>query len=291
MNRKIYPNQHEAIIKMYVEDKKPTTEICKIFNVKAGAITRVLKINNIEIQEYRNRKYYFDLDYFSQIDTEDKAYFLGLLYADGYVRTTRGGIVVLQLQEKDTETLESMRGAVGYTGDFKIIQKRKPHHQNKIRLELQSHKMAMDLTKWGCFNKKSLTLKFPDFLSGELLRHFIRGYFDGDGGITVPTKEFKILSSFTSSPFFINTLKEVLTNIFGFNFYIQSYKYSPAKSLRLGGTRQNIIFLDWLYKNCSVKMERKYNKFINFINKYKARGSARVKSKYHEEINTILLNY
>lgn len=45
--------------------------------------------------------------------------------------------------------------------------------------------MVADLEKWGCIENKTFKLKFPEFLSEELVPHFIRGYFDGDGSVFI----------------------------------------------------------------------------------------------------------
>lgn len=58
---------------------------------------------------------------------------------------------------------------------------------NRARLTITNKKIAKDLIKCGCIPNKSLVLKFPDeriFASKDLIRHFIRGYFDGDGCIS-----------------------------------------------------------------------------------------------------------
>lgn len=53
------------------------------------------------------RKYYFDFNYFQTIDTSEKAYWLGFMYADGSVRnnTLRVGLI--------TEAAKHGRKAIG----------------------------------------------------------------------------------------------------------------------------------------------------------------------------------
>jgi intein/homing endonuclease len=50
-------------------------------------------------------------------------------------------------------------------------------------IRLYGKKLHDDLVKHGCVEKKSLILQFPKDLSQELISHFVRGYFDGDGCI------------------------------------------------------------------------------------------------------------
>lgn len=56
------------------------------------------------------------------------------------------------------------------------------------RIQISSKTLTADLLKLGCTPRKSLTLKFPNdgiFKSNDLIRHFIRGYFDGDGSVFI----------------------------------------------------------------------------------------------------------
>ena len=73
----------EEVIRLYTEDNLSASKISKLFNVDVATITNRLKVNNIEVKK-THRKYLINKDYFEVIDTEDKAYWLGFLMADGY---------------------------------------------------------------------------------------------------------------------------------------------------------------------------------------------------------------
>jgi hypothetical protein len=49
------------------------------------------------------------------------------------------------------------------------------------KLSVASPQLTARLAKHGIFPNKTFTLEWPDHLDPELLRHFLRGYFDGDG--------------------------------------------------------------------------------------------------------------
>lgn len=57
--------------------------------------------------------------------------------------------------------------------------------QQAYRISIYSKELSDDLTKLGCFQNKSLELKFPTNkqVPDKLIHHFMRGYFDGDGSI------------------------------------------------------------------------------------------------------------
>ena len=127
----------------------------------------------------------------------------------------------------------------------------------------------------GCVPKKSLILKFPLEIfenHKDLIRHFIRGYWDGDGCLTYRDKgknrpEINVIS----------------TN----DFLMEMQKFLPVKqkeNIPIKHKGNNIIrqwqcegksaynVAKYLYENATVFLERKYNKYIEFIELYKNKG-------------------
>ena len=117
------------------------------------------------------------LPHFEKIDSEEKAYWLGFLYADGYISFSENKIE-LSLAEKDVHHIEKFRDFLGINNRICYRPSVKAY-----RLSFRSDKCKQDLINQGCTPRKSLTLKFPTSkqVPYELIRHFIRGYFDGDG--------------------------------------------------------------------------------------------------------------
>ena len=87
-------------------------------------LKEILKKNNIipRNKSIANRIYFCDDNYFEKIDSKDKAYFLGLLMADGnkYKNTVR-----IELQEKDKSILELFKKYIEYEGNLTYIAPRK----------------------------------------------------------------------------------------------------------------------------------------------------------------------
>lgn len=122
-------------------------------------------------------KYSYNNEAFKNIDTEDKAYWLGFMYADGYVSKNVDKFA-LSLAEKD-------KNHVGEFRDF-IVPDRELEYQEgqkSYRITISSKEITADLVSKGCTPQKSLTLQPPPegAIPDQLVRHFIRGYFDGDG--------------------------------------------------------------------------------------------------------------
>jgi len=174
-------------------------------------------------------------DYFEKIDSEDKAYFLGLLYADGNVYLKRNRVQIT-LQNEDKYILELFAKKINYTGKF---------YQDRGRYSkmiICSKKMVQDLINLGCVPNKSLILQFPNNqqVPKHLLRHFIRGYFDGDGCATIGQvkenyRKF-ITCSFTSTKMFIEKLNELLLE-----FSIESKKFTPRYKNIKDSAGSNVI--------------------------------------------------
>lgn len=131
------------------------------------------------------RKYDIDEDYFDVIDTQNKAYALGLYYADGSVASNGGTLVRLSLQECDKEILDKLNSEFGGNRKLLFIEyhKKNKNWSNQYCLSISNKKLHNDLIKHGCLPNKSLILKFPTTVPYDLTRHFIRGYFDGDGSL------------------------------------------------------------------------------------------------------------
>lgn len=155
------------------------------YNVCTWSIRNVIKKNNIKP---RVRKYKCNEEYFGKIDNIKKAYWLGLLFADGYVRKRRqfngkhkqGGIVGISLKDGDEYLLEKF--IIDLESTYKLRKQIKDGFLS-YKLEINSSKMTDDLINLGCIPNKSLILLPPKNLKDEFICHFIRGYFDGDGSI------------------------------------------------------------------------------------------------------------
>lgn len=238
----------------------------------------------------RERKIHLNEFYFDNINTEYKAYFLGFLWADGCNILHRNRISVV-IHFKDYELLRKLNDLIydsdaikiqrrnGYSGHF-IKGKFCRNTGNSIRLDINSKYMSSKLNSYGMIPRKSSVVEFPpeDVLPRDLQRHFIRGYFDGDGSIIKYKKIGKGYSiKIASSHAFCVELKSVVLNKTALNFYLYNYK-DKYSTLGLGGTYNSKIFCDWIYSDSNIYMDRKYKKYLEVV-KY-ASQLQRAKLKY-----------
>ena len=190
---------YQLAIEDYLKSDSSTAASANKYGVKNQSLTKYLKDLNLydESRKGVNKKAYNE-HFFDVIDTEEKAYWLGFIFADGYIYsspldTSKKRIdwnFELCTKGDDKEHMEKFAKAIGYNKELHVTKADKYGH-TRCRVCLSSEILWRQLNSLGCTPRKSLTLKFPDediFKSKDLIRHFIRGYFDGDGCISYANK-------------------------------------------------------------------------------------------------------
>lgn len=227
-----------------------------------------------------DRLYTLNDSYFNQINTEEKAYFLGLLFTDG--TNYENGYIKIDLIESDCYILERLKKSINYTGDIhhypaesKIINGKKYSCQPSCRLSFLSREMSKTLSDYGIIPNKSKLGNYvknnviPDYL----YNHWVRGLIDGDGGIdywidneNTGHKKFQI--NFCSVEDSVNKLADFLGNKFNCKPCIQDrYPDKDNNNLQLCISGNKIVreITDWLYKNATIYLQRKYDKYQELI--------------------------
>ncbi len=255
--------QTQEIISLYTEENIGRRKVAEKVGLKPGVVVRVLKENNIPMTNTQ-RIYKCNENTFNKIDNEFKAYWLGFLYADGCISRNT---LILRLSSKDELHLEKFKN---FLESDAIIKKGKQNsfgiNTEYVEIRINSKKIVQDLINLNCYYCKSLILIFPSssIVPSELLNHFVRGYFDGDGSISL-TKEDQYTVSFQGTEDFLNNLK----NIFNINVKLEKRKEtSKVYYIRFGGNLQVIEKLNWLYNNANIYLERKYDRYNELLNKY-----------------------
>lgn len=214
--------------------------------------------------------YKCDRGYFKEIDTEEKAYWLGFLYADGSVSINSGVsyIMSLTIAIKDSEHLFKFKKALNCNIPERSVTAVNPYNiediRDLVRLDISSKEMCNDLICHGCVPSKSLIKEFPIGVPKLLFRHFLRGYFDGNGFIT-ETDKTPLQLGFTSSLPFINHLEEHLKSTLGIKKFTktiyQSKNHLEWSTLRKAGI-DALNILNYLYEDSTIYLNRKYNKWV-----------------------------
>lgn len=214
----------------------------------------------------------YNSTFFDKIDTELKAYLLGYLVADGCITIEErwerpSNIHRIQFQSSidDLQVLELIRNTIA--PHLKISkQKAIGNRKESIRLRLACKYMVDSLMDiHGIKPRKTWDYEFESpKLPYNLVRHFIRGFFDGDG--SVGKGHFSFI--FNSKIFLNKVLKHILDNTTNLKYYIYeenrhtSIYYSLHFSINIDS---RIQLFNYLYKDCNYKLDRKYNIFYNTV--------------------------
>ena len=225
------------------------------------------------------RKYQVNDNFFNSIDNQDKAWLLGLLYADGCVYDD--GVIKIDLTVSDRELLEKIKKLIDCEYEIKQYGegKKKFTTNNKIydckdmcRLSWRSKQMKEDLEKLGCCHNKTYILKFPteEIIPNEFIKDFIRGYMDGDGGISywIPNKNTnwkKFELHFCGTTEMIYGIAEIFKSKFNCCPSISSRyedRNNNNKQFNVCGNRVILKILNWLYSDANMYMQRKHEKYL-----------------------------
>ena len=265
---------YQLAIEDYLKSDSSTAASANKYGVKNQSLTKYLKDLNLydESRKGVNKKAYNE-HFFDVIDTEEKAYWLGFIFADGYIYsspldTSKKRIdwnFELCTKGDDKEHMEKFAKAIGYNKELHVTKADKYGH-TRCRVCLSSEILWRQLNSLGCTPRKSLTLKFPDediFKSKDLIRHFIRGYFDGDGCISYANKEHTIPSyQILGTKEFLKVIMSYL-NIEETLFHNHNNKKEVTMFIHAYSKRA-MQLLHKLYDNCSIYLNRKYDRFIYF---------------------------
>lgn len=261
--------QQTQIIDMYINQNMSTVKIGNIFNCGNKVIAKVLEKHSVPRTGVGRRKYSLNEYYFDEIDTPIKAYILGFFYADGCNYKPKQTIS-MSLQEDDKDILERIRNEIGSERQLEFLDYTNKHdfgynYKNQYRLLLFSAHMCRTLEKKGMSPNKSLILEFPEWLDENLYSHFIRGYFDGDGSVVFPTYSDSAIITITSTEKFCTFIKDYLEKTLSIRGYITdaSNHNGITKVFGIGNKQKVKTFLDWLYKDADIYLERKYQRYIN----------------------------
>lgn len=260
----------KKIIELY-KDGLSMRKVAEEIGVSSGTVSNVIKKYGETPRDKhqkghskgtsKNRKYYLNESIFEKIDTEEKAYWLGFLYADGYIGYR--GVVSLALKESDLKHIELFKTFI----DAKEVNIKYYSRTKSYRINICSVKLTSDLCLLGCTQKKSKTLTFPssETVPDNLIHHFMRGYFDGDGSIMI-NKKNKLVFHLCGTNDFLNGFEEnMLKNINRKepNKRIRNKEWSECVEAISYAKQEDVekIF-NYLYKDATIYLKRKYEKFI-----------------------------
>lgn len=245
------------------------TQISKSFNVSSTKIRHTLINNNVilrpkHIFNRKNKKNSKELNinYFKNIDSNDKAYWLGLITADGTIQ--KDGYKV-SLTSKDIELIEKFKKIINSEHAISKIEsfdKRTSKIYTRYLIQVCSKEFVKNIIFQGITNNKSHICEFPK-IKEKFYLSFIRGLFDGDGCISFDGNRMRMQ--------FIAT-KEILEFIQ--KYFYEKHKIEPHPMYNVSKNTNTFVIhyfkdtkklLSLLYKNSNqdIRLNRKYKLYEN----------------------------
>lgn len=235
---------------------KPISILLKQSGVNVSARTRKSS-NASKINE----------DYFHVIDTQEKAYWLGFIVADGCIAETGNSLALaIELKEQDEYLFDNFEKEIGGTN-------KRYYNRGCCAIRYGSLKMCSDLSKYGIVPRKSDKTVFPT-IREDLVRHFIRGVFDGDGTVFLrkdSTKKHgvRLEFGFAGTESLLLSIKSHLMKDISISDnkvlirqdrHVSQLMFSKMKDIK--------HFYDYIYSDSKIHLERKKAKFESFLSLY-----------------------
>lgn len=241
------------------------------FNLKSQGLRRAAIASKLEIPEWKlkrliskngwgaKRPVVANANAFSDL-TEHSCYWGGFIAADGCITSDT---LKICLNYDDTLHIEKFKSYVAST--HKITSNTDKYYRSEIGFKNLTINKDL-LNNFNITNNKSLTYVMPD-IDNDMFRHFLRGYFDGDGSICESFSNKNsitatLYATITGSHGFINAIEVKLLDILGIKGTVQNKgRVSTLKYT----TNKAKILLNYLYKDSTIYLDRKYSKYVDIV--------------------------
>ena len=281
--KKIFEKELKEICQLYQGDMSSIKIGCQ-FGISGTHVRRLLEQAGVPRRSPREAhlRYRCNEDYFADIESQEQAYWLGLLGADGSIEDTKAGSspsLILGLKEGDKEHIQKFAQAIEATHPIHTYYKNRTALRRDgsciqsgglARLQISSPKLCADLISWGVRPRKDATLRFPQNLPAQLLRHYVRGFTDGDGGLYFQAGESYTVSTyrvFNNRPFLLG-LQSYLMQAIGLSR--TKLAEPPSKSPEYGSLVYNGRFqvpkiIRYLCEDATIFLARKWETAIRIL--------------------------
>ena len=241
--------------KQIIEDYQSGLSMAKVgkkWNCDPTTVSNILKAYSISSRNLSQARrnylnYSINEDAFSDINNPDSAYWLGVMYSDGFISankyTNKFGITI---KDTDKDLLIKFKEFLKYSGNINYYEANTTYGICNVgRLLIGNNKIVDDLIKHGVVEHKTFKIKkLPNTI---YMDDFIRGYIDGDGSLRKAYPNIRICGN-----------KEFLQEIA--NYFMLPYHLNPDKTIYnlAYNTKESEYLEKRLYKNAKYYLDRKY---------------------------------
>ena len=232
------------------------TSVAKKFGVNRQTISSRIK------NAPDRRKKAVNSNYFEKIDTEEKAYWLGFFEADGCIKAD--GTIQLSLCIEDCKHVEKFKQAIESDHDIKLENNSFGNKASKLAvIRFGDKKMVQDLNNLGVYRNKTLKEKPPVDLREDLVKPYIRGLIDGDGWFSTSIDNRRGYTNYELGLGSSEEMLEWVVKQLSTHINIKPRKITEYKTIhRVRYSGKDVLkILDWLYKDSTIYLDRKYEKY------------------------------
>jgi intein/homing endonuclease len=237
-------------------------ELCTIFPQRSYS---AIEFQALKMGLRRKVQYVLPVINFSIIDTQEKAYFLGFVSADGYLLNNPDkGLYKLSivLAEQDYEFLCMLRDFISPDSAINKYKRKDNNTQIQCYLDIWNKKLIEELQIWGLHQKKSHTLTFPYSIPKKFYWHWIRGYFDGDGCVYI-TKGGSLVAHLSGNVNVLTSIKEIFNSDHENRCNVYEHPKGIYRQISYSSKTAE-AFLELMYQDATMYMPRKYLKYTKY---------------------------
>lgn len=253
--------QIDDIVYKYTKESWTRQDLINLYSTNGREITKILKDSGVDTTYNRGRKTNRNVNnnYFKTIDTEQKAYILGMLTADGCVRYSKHGTLYMSLQLIDIDIIKNIKNELNSDSKIHVSKRDRSHIKNEkpiYSFTIYSNELCNDLISYGVAPQKTKNVDWlPNNIPDNLKRHYLRGLIDGDGSI-YKMKDGRWAITLTNNHY--NLLYE-------YSLWIEELTGIPPNKVSNTSTSKRVIYtgskaikiIKALYENNNISLDRK----------------------------------
>lgn len=225
----------------------------------------LIDLEQLSITKTVKSKYFCNHNFFNE-DSEQSFYWAGFIAADGCVFSKNLNIkkIIISLSDKDEEHLFKFKSNINFTGPIsKSTTKRinkKWKDSTKCTITISSYKLFDSLKRFNIVPNKTNILTFPNHLKEHpLINHFMRGYVDGDGSFYINKNRRRVCFELRGTYGFLKDYQHILENNLNKRTKVKITIPDSTSKIKYSGIKIMPSLVDFLYKDATIFMERKYN--------------------------------
>ena len=241
-------------------------------NCGLNTIRRRMKELNLQPKSVGSRNYQINSHVFDNIDTEEKAYWLGFFLADACVAKSAGSrrMFRLSLKKQDEKHVRLAAKFLGFRGKFGADNR---DNHPRFMMIFNDVVLCKTLMNYGWWNYKTgKSFEILDCIPDDLFHHFIRGYYDGDGCISYRYRTYKNGNIGSQKKWYCNIVCKFSKSLEIMSDRIEKLGgpisvVRPRKSvydIRWSNRARVSAIVDWMYKNSTVVLSRKLSRRHEF---------------------------